>query len=430
MKLKDIDASKLIDSLEEGVVVHNAKTEIIYANPRALQILRLTLDQAFGKDALDPQWRFVDNEQIPMPPAAYPVNRVLQSQEAVSNIEIGITDSSSERITWVLCNAYPQCNKQGNVEHVIVTFWELATDKYMLPFEAIFANANDVIIITEAVQNNHEAPRIVYVNHAFTTLTGYLPDEVIGKSPNIFQGEDTCQETRARVRQAIINNQPIRECILNYSKSGVPYWLDMNIFPLRNAIGEVTHFAAVERDVTEQKQMEAELREIAAKDQLTDLLNRRGFYDAANKLVGTHPIHSDATIAMIDLDHFKEVNDTYGHECGDKTLKLIAQQLKSSFRETDLICRYGGEEFVVLLPNASLQDSKQKLDAFREHIATKDIVLDDSTQLRITLSIGITHINEKSTSFEHALNLADKALYEAKASGRNCLVIKEDPALS
>ena len=423
MKINNIDATTLIDSLEEGVVIHNANTEIMYANRRALQILRLTEEQAFGKDAFDPEWRFVDNKHQAIPYQDYPVNRVLALNSAVENIEIGVADSSCEQITWVLCKAHPHLDENGSIEHIVVTFWELATDKYMLPFESIFANANDVIIITEVPQKKGDIPRIVYVNHAFTTLTGYHADEVIGKSPNMLQGKDTCEDTRQRVREAIINKQPIRECILNYSKSGIPYWLDMNIFPLKNAIGEVTHFAAVERDVTEQKQMEAELREMASQDQLTELLNRRGFYDAVTKLIGTHPIHGEAAVAMIDLDHFKDVNDTYGHESGDKALQLIAAKLKAAFRDSDLVCRFGGEEFVVLLPKANLQDAQHKLDAFRERIAATDIQLDEIHSARITLSIGLTHVDTNTVSLEHALNNADKALYQAKSLGRNRLEI-------
>ncbi|MFY8272758.1 diguanylate cyclase [Pseudoalteromonas sp. SSDWG2] len=425
MKLKNIDAPKIIESLKEGVVVHNANTEILYANSRALTLLRLSEDQAMGKDALDPKWRFINTAQQPLPLEEYPVNKAITQKGPVSNIEVGICDSSQSKTTWVLCDAYPHMNENNEVEYVVVTFWELAADKFLLPFEAIFANANDVIVITEAntIEKAEGGPKIVYVNQAFTELTGYEPEEVIGKTPRMLQGKETCPETRKRVRNALLNQESVRESIYNYSKSGIGYWLDMNIFPLKNAVGELTHFAAVERDITEQKLMEAELRDIASKDQLTNLLNRRGFYDEVNRVIGLHPIHGTASVAMIDLDHFKRVNDTYGHECGDRALQLVAKKLKASFRGSDLLCRFGGEEFVVVLPNAKLADSQIKLDEFRQMVADSTLKLSDVHTTRITLSIGLTYIDSHTKSFEHALKEADKALYEAKATGRNRTIV-------
>jgi len=423
MQLNDIDPLQLIESLQEGVVVHDAKTKVIYANPKALEILRLSEEQALGLDALDPMWRFVDTNYNVMPYRDFPVSRVIAEKSALSNLELGVCDSSSDKITWVICNAFPQLNAAGEIEKVVVGFLDISSRKTDISFDAIVANSNDVILVTEAQPIDGDGPRIAYVNKAFCELTGYSASEVIGKTPRILQGDDTSQETRDNIRKALEEKKAVRETILNYSKAGVPYWLDMNIFPLENAFGEVTYFAAVERDITHQVNKEAKLQDLATKDPLTGLLNRRGFFDLAKKQLSNHANGYSSTIALIDVDFFKNVNDSFGHECGDNALVYLAAQINSLFRESDLFCRYGGEEFVVFLPGANSSIGKKKLEEFREKIASAIIELGGGKSTQLTVSIGMTELYKDANSIEMALNQADKALYIAKHLGRNkCIV--------
>ena len=426
MPLKDIDPAQLLETLHQGVVVHAASSDIVYANPRALEILRLTNDQALGRDALDPDWRFVDAHLQPLPLRDYPVNKVLASKSSISNMEIGICDSSRDGITWVLCNAYPQFDLHGDISKVVVGLLDISDRKNDIPFAAIVAHANDVILITEAQPADGGDHRIVYVNRAFCELTGFSQAEVIGKSPKILQGPDTSTEVRQRIRNALENQQSVRETILNYSKSGVPYWLDLNIFPLKNALGEVTHFAAVERDVTDQVHKEAELQALALEDPLTGLLNRRGFFESISSRLAAQERRSHSTLAMIDIDYFKTINDTYGHEAGDLALKNFADILRHAFRDSDVVCRYGGEEFVVLLFTADLSAALRKLENFRHIVADTVVCQQQGDDIKMTVSIGLTRLNNNPQHIESALNAADKALYEAKHSGRNCSVVNSD----
>lgn len=423
MEINDIDSLELLEALQEGVVVHDATTKILYANPRALEILRLTEEQALGKDAIDPEWRLIDSNSKVMPHQKYPVNRVLSEKEPICNLEVGISDSTYDRVTWVLCNAYPQFDSSGNIAKIIVGFIDISSQKSDIPFEAIIANANDVILVTDATPVRGDGPRIVYVNHAFCELTGYTPSEVIGKTPRILQGDDTSSETRNKIYEALKNKLPIRETILNYSKAGVPYWLDMNIFPLENALGEITYFAAVERDISCQIEKEVQLKDLATKDPLTGLLNRRGFFDLARMRLTNQSEEKISTIAIIDVDFFKRVNDSFGHDCGDTVLKYISSFLREVFRESDLVCRYGGEEFVALLPGVNTNISQKKIELFREKVAGSPIDIGDGNSITVTVSIGIAEIQKGSLSIESALNEADKALYKAKKSARNMSIV-------
>lgn len=127
--------------------------------------------------------------------------------------------------------------------------------------EDVVKFANDIVIITEASPLDPPGPRIVYVNQAFTDLTGFTPEEVIGKTPRILQGPQSDPNTRAEIRAALGRKEPFRTVIVNYSKSGRKYWLDINIIPLKSSNGEVTHFAAIERDLTDIKNAEEEIRQ-------------------------------------------------------------------------------------------------------------------------------------------------------------------------
>ena len=423
MEIHDIDALELLEALQEGVVVHAATTEILYANPKALEILRLTEEQALGKDALDPEWRFIDANYKVMPHQKFPVNRVLSEKGPIFNLEVGICDSTKDQVTWVLCNAYPQCDSSGNIIKVIVSFIDISSKKTDIPFEAIVANANDVILVTEATPLKGNGPRIVYVNHAFCELTGYTPSEVIGKTPRLLQGDDTSIKTRNNIYEALNRKLPIRETILNYSKAGIPYWLDMNIVPLENAFGEITYFAAVERDITSQIEKEAQLKVLATKDPLTGLLNRRGFFDLAKMRLTNQADNKISTIAIIDIDYFKRINDSFGHDCGDTVLKYLASFFSEVFRESDLFCRYGGEEFVVLLLGANTNISKKKMELFRKKVADSPVDIGDGNSITVTVSIGMAEIQKDSLSIEVTLNEADKALYNAKKSGRNMCIV-------
>ena len=121
--------------------------------------------------------------------------------------------------------------------------------------------ANDIVIVTEAHPLDAPGPKIVYVNQAFTDLTEYTPEEVIGKTPRMLQGPESDPKTRAAMRAALERQEPFRSAIVNYSKSGRKYWLDINIIPLKDRNGNVTHFAAIERDLTEIKNAEEEIRQ-------------------------------------------------------------------------------------------------------------------------------------------------------------------------
>ncbi len=284
--------------------------------------------------------------------------------------------------------------------------------------------ALDVIIITEAEPLDEPGPRIVYVNEAFTRLTGYRPEEVIGRSPRFLQDPTTTDaETRRQVREALQQGAPFDGAILNYAKDGTEYWLDMHIFPLVDSDGRITHFAAIERDISAEVTQLNEWKVKALIDPLTGLLNRRGFDVVAQEAWRNSPTPGGAVISL-DVDNFKAVNDTQGHPFGDQLLTKLGSALRMSARRQDVACRTGGDEFVVVLPAAHREAATAIAHRIRMNIPAALSPLATEHPISVTVSVGVA-ASDGAIELDEVMAAADRALYAAKQSGRDRLVVAD-----
>jgi diguanylate cyclase (GGDEF)-like protein/PAS domain S-box-containing protein len=470
--MNDIDSLSLRSLLEHahiGVVIHNWDTSIAYANPTALQLLRLSQEQILGKDAMDPHWHFIDDANRPLAVADFPVNKVKRTLTPLRNEVLGVVDGSTRDITWVQVNAYADLVDDPDSGFIVVSFNDISDRKQNFSFEEILLNTQDIVIVTQANPcHGPQGPRIVYVNSVFELVTGYSAAEVIGKTPRILQGEDTCRETTARIAAALQAHQPVREQLLNYSKTGEAYWLDMSIIPLRNKYGEVTHFAATERDISEQiyhaKQLEqsnSELRfvkenleqmvlqrtqalheanhkleRLAYFDFLTQLPNRRSFIEQARQsLSRARREEVSLVVGLVDIDHFKQINDTFGHDAGDLVLQTLATTMGNVFRQEDVFGRYGGEEFAFVLLSPMPSFAMQIAERLRRNVAGLAVVSAEGESMSVTISVGLCymdclHLQGARVTLEQALKQADIALYQAKEQGRNrvCVYLEDAAA--
>ena len=286
-------------------------------------------------------------------------------------------------------------------------------------FRDIVELAQDVIIVTLAEPLDPPGPVIVYVNPAFTKLTGYTYEEAMGQNPRILQGLATDHETTHKIRAGLNKNEPIHVAIQNYTKDGKTYWLDLSIMPLRNRDGKVSHFVAIQRDVSVQKVLQQQLAEQAERDPLTGLYNRRRFFEKT-ALSWNAYVESKEAFAILDfdIDFFKSVNDTYGHDTGDIVLQHIAHLLQSVCTEEDLVARIGGEEFSMILSHVTLEQALNVAERIRTTIENTPINL-PSGPLKVTISIGIAVVDPRDKTTDSVLKRADLALYQSKHSGRN-----------
>ena len=286
-------------------------------------------------------------------------------------------------------------------------------------FSAIVQNAKDVVIVTEASPIDAPGPKIVYVNDAFTETTGYSAEEVIGKTPRIFQKEGTDKEELSKIREALEKKEPVRVTLRNFSKTGKEYWVDISILPLRDTEGKVTHFASIQRDITEYKKLEQDLQILCRTDPLTTAANRRAFNEILSQEFSRFKrSQKEYALIMIDLDHFKSINDQHGHSVGDQVLIEVTERCKDNIRVHDILARLGGEEFCILLPYTETKQAQKVAERLRAKIEIKPIIV-DGLRVKVTISVGISLVSTCDEDGHQAMERADQKLFQAKESGRN-----------
>ncbi|MEQ8506112.1 MAG: diguanylate cyclase [Rhodospirillales bacterium] len=286
-------------------------------------------------------------------------------------------------------------------------------------FADIVARANDAVIIAKAPKSKSTKPKLVYVNEACCNLYGYQEDEILGKPVGFFDGDGTDKTTRKKINDALKNGRHLRTRLQQYAKDGTAYWVDTNVMPLFGEDGEITHFAAIQRDVSEDVKREQELLSLATTDDLTGANNRRHFMERAELEVHRLRRHKvPFSIALLDLDLFKQVNDTHGHQAGDDVLKEAVKRWQKGRRPFDTLGRIGGEEFAILLPGADAGAAMTVAERLRSVIAEQSIETADGP-IKVTVSIGVAEADDADGTIEGTMGRADAALYHSKNAGRN-----------
>lgn len=270
-----------------------------------------------------------------------------------------------------------------------------------------------------AVITNREAT-IEWVNPAFASLTGFDAAEAIGRKPkDLVKSGMQPPSYYEDMWKTILAGAVWRGEVINRRKDGSFYDEALTITPVADDNGTITHFVAIKEDITLEKAAARELERLATTDPLTGSHNRRAFMEAVqHELDRVRRYETPASILMLDLDHFKRVNDEFGHAAGDTVLKHFVTQLGTSLRSADTLGRIGGEEFAVLLPETDLAGARDIANRIRTEIAARPAITDEA-RIPITVSIGVTIIHPSDISPDHILARADDGLYLAKRNGRN-----------
>ncbi len=279
-------------------------------------------------------------------------------------------------------------------------------------YRNLFELESDAIFII-----HNEDGAILEANSAACALYGYSHEELLTKKNTDMSAEP--EQTQAATRNTAPLDKVVRIPLRYHRKK------DGTVFPVEITArfitwkGRSVHIAAI-RDITERRQIEQKLERLATTDPLTGLANRRQFFHQAGDFFDrARRLPYELSILMLDLDHFKEVNDNYGHATGDATLCEVARRLRDNVRPTDILGRYGGEEFTIILPRTNLADARLIAGRLCEIVANKPITVGDS-EISVTISMGVAGIDETVSSLDELLTRADQALYAAKAAGRNC----------
>ena len=320
--------------------------------------------------------------------------------------------------------------------------------------ESAVINAHDAVLITQAEPIDTPGPTIQYVNPAFTRMTGYSAEEVLGKNPRLLQGPLSSLRAAARIRTALRNWQSLEIEVLNYRKNGTTFWVELSISPVCDETGWYTHWISIQRDITERKTAEesaalvrqthrrnrelteqirerkliqATLSHAAFHDSLTGLRNRIFFSDmlkTALKRVQSSRDYYSAVI-FLDLDGFKAINDSLGHQAGDLVLIDIANRVKGCARVQDTVARLGGDEFTLLLDGLhSMQDAMHVVERILKAVAQPITI--SGVQVQLTASLGLCEVNKAYEDVEQIMRDADTGMYRAKRQGGGQWVVFEE----
>ncbi|NLL52557.1 MAG: diguanylate cyclase [Peptococcaceae bacterium] len=248
-----------------------------------------------------------------------------------------------------------------------------------------------------------------FFNSLNITLDNYPIEHILKKEPKLLE---------------IFNSKVTRDFSLVIE--GEERFFEIDAVPLGNPHNGTDKMLKSIRDVTEVRKIQEKLKVLATIDSLSGLFNRAEFMNLAQKeFVWSKRQHKNFSLLMMDLDCFKAINDTFGHAAGDEVIREMGRLIMSNFRKTDIAGRIGGEEFALVLKNASLKEAMKAAEQFRKIVAEKKVIY-GKQEINFTVSIGVATIcfdNNDSSNIEELLKKADDALYKAKAKGRNCVAI-------
>lgn len=279
---------------------------------------------------------------------------------------------------------------------------------------------------------------IQWVNPAVTRMTGYALAELVGQHTRIFKSGKHDSVLYAELWRTVTSGETWYGELANRRKDGSIYYEEQHIAPVRDDAGNTTHYIAIKQDITARKRAEAEaerrlaeieqlqtqLREQAIRDPLTNLFNRRYLDDTLHRETARVLREGAAlSVMLIDVDHFKRVNDSAGHEIGDAVLRTLGQVLTNKIRASDFAVRMGGDEFLVVLPGLALAQAQARAEAMRRDFAASTVTEALGPRAACSLSIGLTELRPSGDSETELLRRADDALYEAKRQGRDRVVV-------
>ena len=267
---------------------------------------------------------------------------------------------------------------------------------------------------------------IEWVNPAFSAMSGFSREDSVGKTPRIQRSGHHGTSFYADLWGTILSGRTWEGETTNLRKDGSVYVEDQTITPVKDEAGEITHFVAVKRDVTERRRYEDAIVHLARHDPLTDLPNRRVVEENLARLVARAGRRLSSALLLVDLDNFKEINDRAGHAAGDEVLRAFARLFLDAVRPGDLVGRIGGDEFVVLLEGAGAEEARAAAERIRDRATTVPLP-EGYAGPPIGASVGVALVPGHQAPGE-VLATADAALYEGKSLGKGLVVVLEHPA--
>lgn len=410
-------APEALDASPVPLLVVDMTTGMIrYANQRSLALFESDKLPLVGKNSRD---FYVD------PVEREAVARELELLGRVENVVVRLKTLSSWPF-WALLSAQrlryqgEDCAFVGLSDITAQKIAEGAVRRSEQNVRALFAASPIAMVLVRT-----EDSTVLFGNKRCADLFGFTLEELQGKkSPDYYVDPKARERVIGRV---MAEGQVDGEVVLMRRSSGEEFWALLSARAIEFE-GAPALLAGIS-DITPQKRLEERLRELAMHDELTGLYNRRHFIELAeSELARVRRTGTPLSLAMVDIDHFKRVNDFFGHAVGDLALRELASAMRETLRGSDVPARFGGEEFVLLLTDTALEGALSVTERLRERVGRSEVRAGPDKVARFTISAGVAEL-AAGEAFESLLARADEALYRAKAEGRNRTLSSLPPAL-
>jgi len=401
-----------LDQSYNSVVITDANSadggpRIVYVNPAFEKMTGYSVNDLIGKSPKILQGPLTDRNVIEKMRICMRTGKYFEGSAINYN-----KNGHPYNVEW---NISPIKDTSGVIQYFIsvqknITAYLRAQQERDLLAKAL-NDSPDCVMITD-IDN-----KIVFVNTGFEQLTGYKHDEVIGKETSILC--NAASDTISKNPESALPQKTIhfKSQEPNLRKDGSTFYVDQSIAHITDDAGKITHYVSFSKDSTDRLKRELALEDLASRDPLTGLLNRRSGEQLLEQYDKDKQLPKKLLcLIMMDIDNFKKINDTFGHVIGDQILKSSSQLLSNKARNTDSVIRWGGEEFLIIVPNSRLQAALELAERIRNSIEERI----DSEVGRVTASFGVAELRlDESTA--SLINRADKALYTAKLNGKNCI---------
>jgi len=344
-------------------------------------------------------------------------NNAIEANNQFPAIEYRIVRPSDGKLRWIKAQGYNVRDKNGLITKQVGLVQDVTTQKESVEklklLARVFSDTHEGISITEPDGT------IINVNPAFCDITGYSREEVIGQNPRMLSSEKQGPQFYAEMWQSLAENGYWQGEVWNRNKNGTLYAELLTISALNDDNGKTVNYLGIFTDITHTKEQQKELELMAHYDVLTKLPNRVLFYDRfLQALAHSKRAKTMLAVCFLDLDNFKPVNDTFGHNVGDQLLIEVAERIKRNIREEDTVSRQGGDEFTLLLGELNSFAPCEKMLKRMLETLSKPYFIEGET-ITISASLGVTLYPQDNGDIDTLIRHADQAMYQAKLAGKN-----------
>ena len=400
----------LLDSSQDLIYASNLQGGLMLANRAVLDLLHLAPDQAVGtrRETVMPLRDAIKQDATDQ--------HVLHTGQPINTYE-ELHGQPGEPVRIYMTSKFALRDEQGQVLGVGGISRDITQDRAnqqtLLLSESVFLHASEAFIVTDV------EGRIVRVNAGFEKMSGFSAGSVLGHKPSLLRSGQMPPSVYRELWAALLDNGHWQGELVNRHASGRFYTVHCSISALRSPTHELTGYVAVQTDITQLKAAETEVQRLSHFDSLTGLPNRALLLDRLHLLLAQAQRQKQGfAVLFADLDHFKEVNDTLGHQVGDELLCAIGQRLRNSVRAQDTVARMGGDEFVLLLPQTQ-RDDALTLARKLQTVLREPINLTGMHDYRPRVSLGVAVYPDDGRTSDELLRNADTAMYVAKTGGRD-----------